>query len=375
LEPIVLRFSIRDLFNGFPEIFYRGFTMGFEVDFLAVGDGEKSGDAIAVRYGNLHGSRSEQRVLVIDGGTLEAGEKLVNHIRTYYKTDWVNAVISTHADIDHACGLKVVLEQLDFGALLMHKPWEHANEICELFKNPVTPSKLKEKLQKAITAAHDLQEICTRRNKPVYEPFTGNLGNDGVALILGPNRDYYQQLVAQFRDTPDARFPAPSILQKVGTFAKDAIEWVSETMQIETLDDSGVTSHENNSSVILLLRIDGHKLLFTADAGIPALTAAADYAASQGITLDDLRFAQIPHHGSKHNVGKTILNRIKAGSAFVSAGANAPKHPAKKVMNAFIRRGSRVFVTAGKNLQHFNDSPTRGWEAAIPVEFSPQVEK
>lgn len=349
--------------------------MGFEVDFLAVGEGEKSGDAIAVRYGNLLGSRSEQRVLVIDGGTLEAGEKLVSHIRTYYKTDWVNTVISTHADIDHACGLKVVLEQLDFGALWMHKPWDHATEICELFKNPVTPSKLKEKLQKAITAAHDLQEICTRRSKPVYEPFTGNLGNDGVALILGPNRDYYQQLVAQFRDTPDARFPAPSILQKVGTFAKDAIEWVSETMQIETLDDSGVTSHENNSSVILLLRIDGHKLLFTADAGIPALTAAADYAASQGISLDDLRFAQIPHHGSKHNVGKTILNRIKAGSAFVSAGANAPKHPAKKVTNAFIRRGSRVFVTAGKNLQHFQDSPTRGWDPAIPVEFSPQVEK
>ena len=29
--------------------------MAFEVDFLAVGDGEKSGDAIAVRWGNLGG--------------------------------------------------------------------------------------------------------------------------------------------------------------------------------------------------------------------------------------------------------------------------------------------------------------------------------
>ena len=69
-------------------------------------------------------------------------------------------------------------------------------------------------------------------------------------------------------------------------------------MQYESLDDSGVTSHENNSSVILLLTIDGQKLLLTSDAGMPALTGAANYAASRNIALDDLRFMQVPHHGS-----------------------------------------------------------------------------
>ena len=47
--------------------------MGFEVDFLPVGEGEKSGDAIAIRCGNLNGSRNEQFVMVIDGGTLDSG--------------------------------------------------------------------------------------------------------------------------------------------------------------------------------------------------------------------------------------------------------------------------------------------------------------
>ena len=56
--------------------------MGFEIDFLAVGGGEKSGDAIALRWGNLSGSRAEQRILVIDGGTLEAGQNLVDHVKT-----------------------------------------------------------------------------------------------------------------------------------------------------------------------------------------------------------------------------------------------------------------------------------------------------
>jgi len=119
--------------------------MAFEVDFLAVGEGEKSGDAIAVRWGNLAGQRSEQKVLIIDGGTLEAGRNLVNHVQNYYGTTYVDAILCTHPDIDHACGLKIVLEELDFGFLLMHQPWSHAGEILDLFKSPFTATKLKEK--------------------------------------------------------------------------------------------------------------------------------------------------------------------------------------------------------------------------------------
>ena len=55
--------------------------MGFEIDFLPVGEGEKSGDAIALRYGNLSGTRSEQTVLVVDGGTLDSGAALVDHVK------------------------------------------------------------------------------------------------------------------------------------------------------------------------------------------------------------------------------------------------------------------------------------------------------
>jgi hypothetical protein len=54
--------------------------MGYEIDFLPVGEGEKSGDAIALRFGNLFGNRNEKTVVVIDGGFKETGEKLVKHI-------------------------------------------------------------------------------------------------------------------------------------------------------------------------------------------------------------------------------------------------------------------------------------------------------
>ena len=49
-------------------------TMGYEIDFLAVERGEKSGDAIAFRIGNLFGPREQQFVGIVDGGYTEDGE-------------------------------------------------------------------------------------------------------------------------------------------------------------------------------------------------------------------------------------------------------------------------------------------------------------
>lgn len=52
---------------------------GYEIDFLPVGNGERSGDAIAIRYG----SQDNYKIMVYDGGTKESGQALVDHIKKY----------------------------------------------------------------------------------------------------------------------------------------------------------------------------------------------------------------------------------------------------------------------------------------------------
>ncbi|MBA7494888.1 hypothetical protein ES702_05466 [subsurface metagenome] len=42
--------------------------MAYEIDYIPVGEDEKSGDSILLRFGNLSGSREEQTVIVVDGG-------------------------------------------------------------------------------------------------------------------------------------------------------------------------------------------------------------------------------------------------------------------------------------------------------------------
>ena len=362
--------------------------MGFEIDFLPVGDGEKGGDAIALRFGKLDGTRSEQVVIVIDGGTKESGENLVKHIQKYYKTDQVNFVISTHPDADHSSGLTVVLENLKVDNLWMHRPWIHAQDIKDAFKNGrITGKGLKESIKKSLENAYELETIARRKEIPIFEPFSDLSKEDDQLIILGPSEEFYEDLLPNFRETPEQK-EAIAWPEKLVTVAKEVIKWIAETWGMETLTDpeEGETSAENNASIILLLQTDGEKFLFTSDAGVEALDNATNKAESLGIDLREVNFLQIPHHGSKHNVGPAILNRIigerlqeqkHLKTVYISAPKNGdPKHPSRKVVNAFIRRGAKVFTTKGITMcQHSSDAPDRGWNKSDSLPFYDQVEE
>lgn len=346
--------------------------MAYEVDFLAVGEGERSGDAIALRYLDSNGA---QRIAVIDGGTKESGAQLVEHIKYYYGTDQVDYVFSTHPDQDHASGLTVVLENLSVGALIMHKPWDYADEVCNLVDKEVTALTMERKLIKSLRNARELEKIANRKNIPIHEPFQGLNTGDGFFHVLGPSRDYYHVQLSAI--TEDVKNPLGKLLGLGQKAVEEAVRFVKETWEQGTLAEPGEheVSPNNNTSAIVLFNLDGKKFLFTGDAGSQALHLAADYANGMGVSLEDLTFLDVPHHGSKHNVGPSILNRIKATRAFISAAAQSPKHPSKKVTNELLRKGSTVVATQGEGKCHHDGFQTReGWSPSDTVPFYDDVE-
>jgi beta-lactamase superfamily II metal-dependent hydrolase len=351
--------------------------MAYDIDYMPVGDGSKSGDAIAVRFGNLTGAREEQTVVIIDGGTKDSGELLVQLVLKHYGTDTVDFIISTHPDADHASGLTVVLEKLKVGMLVMHRPWEHAADIKSMFKNGrLTVTGLEENFAKSLQNASDLEDLATKKGIKIVEPFAGVKNADGSVVILGPSLDYYQSLLPNFRQAPEAKAEV-GFVQKFVSGVKEAAKMLAESLDIETLDDTGETSAENNTSAIVLFTHNGKRLLFTGDAGIPAINAAIQYAESNNINVSNLDFLDVPHHGSKRNIGPTILNKLRPKLAYVSAAPEGePKHPAKKVTNALHRRGCVTYVTQGKSIWHHCDAPAReGYGPITPIPFYEQVEE
>lgn len=360
--------------------------MGYEIDFLAVGEESQSGDAIALRFGDLYGSRNEQNVVVIDGGFKDTGEKLVKHIKHYYETDYVDLVISTHPDADHASGLEVVLDELGVGRLWLHQPWNHTDDIARMFKDGrVTDTSVRDVLRRSLDDARTLERLAVRKGILLTEPFEGLVDSSGCIRVLGPTVSFYESLLPLFRSTPEPE-KTTNLLRGAMTRVREIGNRIAEAWNFETLDDKGDTAPENESSVILLLTFSDECFLFTADAGQLALNEAISRLGSWNFDFSTLKSIQVPHHGSQHNVGPAILDRIvgpklqeavERKAAFVSVSRNGePRHPSRKVTNAFLRRGAPVYATNGKGVSHKHNAPLReGWINASPLQFYYQVEE
>ena len=353
--------------------------VGFEIDFLPVGNGERSGDAISIRYG----SPGKYKVLVYDGGTKESGQALVDHIRTYYGTTFVDYVVNSHPDGDHASGLSVVLEQLNVGTLWMHRPWNHSKEIRNYFKDGrITDNSLAERLKEGMSAAYKLEEIANANDIPIIEPFSG--AAVGPFVVMSPQKNWYvHDLIAEFQKSPAQKMEAFWESMLKGAQKKDA-DWILELWTgEETLRENIDAKAENESSVILLGVIAKHGIMLTGDAGIRALNAAISACESAKLSLPEfLNFCQMPHHGSRHNVSPSILDRllgsrkpsndgITTKTAFVSAANGSSTHPRSAVVNAFLRRGAKVIATPDSAKRfHCKMPPRCGWREAKSLAFS-----
>ncbi|QQR78513.1 MAG: MBL fold metallo-hydrolase [Candidatus Moraniibacteriota bacterium] len=349
--------------------------MAHQVDYIPVGVGKKGGDAIAIRYGDFS-SPQTQHVIVIDGGTRESGKALVEHVKTHYGTLFVDAVIASHLHNDHISGLSEVLEGLTVGKLIVHCPWDYTKTIQKMTNTTVTQEGLKKYLEKSLGTLSTLTDLASEKGIPIVQPFAGEEIHDGL-YVLGPTKEYYQLLLANFGVTPEVK-EEHKIEQFIGA-VKEAVSWVAEALHIETLsDDYPDTCPENNSCLVLLLVVDGKRFLFTGDAGKEGLGRAIDFAEERGVSLNKIDFLDVPHHGSKRNLGPTLLNRLMPLPAFISCPLQGdPKHPSRKVVNALIRRGCSLGSTRkGVAICHpSEDAPQRpGWGPLTPEVFFNEVE-
>jgi beta-lactamase superfamily II metal-dependent hydrolase len=357
---------------------------GYEIDFIPVGDGERSGDAIALRYG----TSGSYTIHVIDGGDQDAGDLLIEHIKQYYgNPSLIDHVILTHADDDHSSGLRKVIEEFDIGTIWMNRSWLYAAEVINGFKDPRwTVPGLEKRLREDFPILTEIEDLASQKEIPIREAFQG--ARVGEFTILSPSCSRYLELIPQFSRTPEAAEAtniAGRAIEGIKAAVERAVEWISETWGKETLEENPETSPANESSIVQFGQFVGERVLLTGDAGVVSLDEAADFANELGTVLPGFRFIQVPHHGSRHNVSPSVLDRLlgeplpeegkdRGIAAFASVSMNDNSKPRKKVVNAFMRRGAKVYVTRGKIRHQYNMPGRVGWTAVTALSFSEKVE-
>lgn len=363
-------------------------SFGFEIDFLPVGDKSKSGDVICMRWGNLH-DPLKQNVMVVDGGFAENADDIVAHIRKYYHTTYIDYAVVSHPHADHIGGIKKMLEyakdnkRVTIMSLWMHNPYNH----IDLNKFESEKSKMrtvKESLDENLAAVSEILQIAQDKKIAIVEPFVSlrgfDLGYGVIGYVLGPTKTYYENMLASFNATPSTGAKEE----------RDRIRYTGGVVDADkkTLTSEGNTSAENESSVILCLKLpNGEIVLLTGDAGMDALRQALKVAESHHIGIaENIRVFKVPHHGSIQNLSEDVLDGILGTSsgagcrnrafAFILVSKHPEKgHPDKVVTNNIWARNCKPYKTGGTKLCYgIGDCEDRGWVSATPIEKFDKVD-
>ena len=337
-----------------------------EIDFLEAGD-RGSGDAIAIR----HRSNAGDLVYVVDGGYAEDGPKLVDHIRNYYGRDYyINHLVLTLPDLDHASGLTAILQDIGVACVWMNRPWRHVDALLPLFERYQDRDRLVARLRSAFPKLAEIEQIAVQQAIPIRDAFAGDLIGDFT--VLSPSWTTYLLLVVESDKTP---VPARATVTLLADSASPRA-WGEENLK----GNSDGTSADNETSIVQFADVCGTKILLTGDAGVRALTEAHHTALRTGIQAWPLHWFQVPHHGSRRNLSSEVLDawlgpRLQSPllwplhHAIISANLNDEDHPKKAVVRALIHRGRRVLQTAGILNMPSAGAPARGWTPATPLQY------
>lgn len=377
--------------------------MAYEIDYIGVkaDKATKDADAICLRWktGIARNGMPIYKVGVIDGGFEAHGNAMIAHMNQYYFDDaegaksnekkTIDFVVVTHPDQDHAIGLKQVLKAFDVKKIYMNRPWLYVDELFDKVNDGrITKQSLRERLRNNYKTIVDIENIAEENKIPIYEAFEGTYVENEI-LILSPEKQFYLDLLVESEKTPlqeQAAFNQDGLFGRIANAVKAYIVNKFEDWDIETLRENEETSAENETSVVLRGLVEGKGFLLTGDAGIRALNKAIDYMEQIGEdVISEISFYQIPHHGGRHNVSPSLLDRmvgqrVKKGAtrnktAFASV-AEGSDHPLKMVTNAYIRRGVSTYQTNGNTIcYHRGQMPERGWTQLKMIEFADYVEE
>ena len=377
--------------------------MAYEIDYIGVkaDKATKDADAICLRWktGIALNGMPIYKVGVIDGGFEAHGNAMIAHMNQYYFDDaegvkskekkTIDFVVVTHPDQDHAIGLKQVLKAFDVKKIYMNRPWLYVDELFDKVNDGrITKQSLRERLRNNYETIADIENIAEENKIPIYEAFEGTYVENEI-LILSPEKQFYLDLLVESEKTPlqeQAAFNQDGLFGRIANAVKAYIVNKFEDWDIETLRENEETSAENETSVVLRGLVEGDGFLLTGDAGIRALNKAIDYMEQIGEdVISEISFYQIPHHGGRHNVSPSLLDRmvgqrVKKGAtrnktAYASV-AEGSDHPLKMVTNAYMRRGVSTYETNGNTIcHHCGQMPKRGWTQLKMIEFADYVEE
>lgn len=303
------------------------------------------GDSLILEYGP---AERPKRVLV-DGGAEHSYKQLKAWIEKLPAAERrFELLVVTHVDADHIGGVVRLLELDELGVRFDHVLFNGYAHLDADAQPPVDDLEHFGALQgerlstqllaRRIPWNHAFRggSVCVREdgNLPVIDV------DGGLRLtVLGPTTDKLAKLEPEWERACEEAGIHPT-LALPPYVEGDEIESMG-ALDVDALADAGFSEDRaapNGSSISLLAEYRGKRLLLAADAHPSTLLPAIRRLARRKPRLALTAF-KLPHHASKNNVSRELIESVTCANYLVSTNGAQFKHPDREAIARVVKYG------------------------------------
>jgi len=304
----------------------------------------REGDAIWIRWGD---PAAPHRIL-IDMGTGETGERIRNDIEALPQDQRrIDLLVVSHVDRDHIGGVLTCLAEAEpIPGLQIGDVWFNGYE--HLSGKSVTPipepanpegGRLEpmgpvqgERLgpwlrQQPWNVAFDGGPVC--RN-PNTAPPKRTMHDDLTLTILGPTPERLKKFKRTWKKAVEEALEKGTLssvspgLEPMGPKVPPVLEYPNDLEMLAKTRNAPDNSLANGSSIALLLEYRNRRVLLSGDAFADDLVEGIGALGGGRLSLDAFK---LPHHGSRKNVLRPLVESVDCGRWVFSTDGNGFRHP------------------------------------------------
>ena len=301
-----------------------------------------NGDCFWVSYEK----KGQNHNILIDGGTAGTFKEIRKKILSLSPDhQYIDLLVITHIDNDHIAGILKIfedseLQNITFGDIWFNG-WRHlpssgyeefgvrqGERLSSYIDSHSFPwNSLFKKLAVSINTSGSLPII--------------NLDDDMKITLLSPYAEHLVNLQPIWREEcknagldPSEPPPEPKMYYGYERFGPIDVDELAKTKFISDKKEA------NGSSIAFLMEFKDKRILFAGDAFPDVLAKSIQVILDErNINKLNLDMFKVPHHGSKANINKNLISKVKCSRYLFSTNGTTHGHPNAEAIARVLKHG------------------------------------